>query len=859
MKKIKFLYLLTILILSIQNKFSQTSSDSLWGVWEDDTQHDTVRLKALLRYETENNFMDNAPDSALVLFRLGEVFAEKQKEHKLLAKMIGNQSVCFIKKSSYGEAIKKAEEALSIYKSINDLSGVGWIYRILGGVYYYKGETKETLEYWKKCAEINKQLGNEKEISAIWNNLGIVYSDMGDLDLAMSYYKKSLDSDLKSDNLETISHSYLNLGSLYGKKGKSDSALILYREGVEYAKKSKDLSTLANLYNGIAVLFKKRGDLEKALNYYEKSLRIANKSGNKRAEVASYLNTGTLYSMLDNDTLALDYFLKGKKIAEEIGNKHLIAYSFVKLASFYQSKNLINSIYFYEKALAIRKEKKEAIGQSLVSLSEVYLELLKELREKGENSVKIEEGENSIKYKDSRVILSRVEEKLTESLKVNKKDDDIITRSHSYLVLGMLEDFKGNKKKALKDVEKSYELVKGINAESHKEEVVKYLFELYKSNNKYKEALEMYELYIEARDSLESEENQKALIQHEYQTKYEKQAIADSLKNAETQKIKEIEIAKQKTELKNKQLQQYALFGGLGLVVLFALFILKKNKEINSQKQEIENQKEFAEEQQRFAEAQKEALAKQHNQIRDSIDYAQTLQKAVLPSYDDVTHNFPNNFVLFQPKDVVSGDFFWTYAKDDLKYLAVVDCTGHGVPGAFMTIVANNLLNEIVQDDFNTPKEIVEELHQRIKIRVGGSKDAKVRDSMDLGLLCYKEQKQEILFVGTHTSLYLVRNGKLQKFKGSKADIGYSDTIDLKQHCILVQKNDMLYFHSDGYPDQKGGAKNKKFYYQPIRNKFEEISLLNLEEQKSIMQKTFNDWKGDNEQLDDVCMIGVRV
>ena len=256
---------------------------------------------------------------------------------------------------------------------------------------------------------------------------------------------------------------------------------------------------------------------------------------------------------------------------------------------------------------------------------------------------------------------------------------------------------------------------------------------------------------------------------------------------------------------------------------------------------------------------QKSLLETKNSQITDSFNYAKRIQQAVLPSDQTLSAVWEEYFALLNPKDIVSGDFYWFYEKENKKYLAVVDCTGHGVPGAFMTIIGNNLLNEILQENFNTPEEILYELHIRIKLRLGGSIIAKVIDSMDLGIIQFDTVTSKILFCGTHTSVYLVRGRSLTEFKGSKETIGFKDTIKLKTHSLEGQTGDMIYMHTDGYPDQKGGKRNKKFYYQPIRDMLINISKKEIEEQKLIVEQTFNNWKGETEQTDDVCMVGVRI
>ncbi len=355
-------------------------------------------------------------------------------------------------------------------------------------------------------------------------------------------------------------------------------------------------------------------------------------------------------------------------------------------------------------------------------------------------------------------------------------------------------------------------------------------------------------------------ENKDALIQHEYQQKYELKSTLDSIRNQEIQLLKQAEIEKQNLELEKQKQKQTYLFFGIALVLIFALVLLNVIRKIKNHKKEIEKQKEILNEQFELTDFQRKELRGQHKQITDSIDYARNLQKSVLISRKEINANFQDNFIFYQPKDVVSGDFFWTASQGDLKYLAVADCTGHGVPGAFMTLVANNLLNEIMKDiEERTPASIIQELHNRIKLKVGGAADAVVKDSLDIGLISYNVKTKEVRFAGTHFSLYKISKGELEVIKGDRANIGYNERIVLHEHSVEVNQGDMLYMHTDGYPDQKGGEDGRKFYQKPIREMMLDIHLLNLSEQETVVKTKFNDWKGNQEQIDDVCLLGVRI
>jgi serine phosphatase RsbU (regulator of sigma subunit) len=250
-----------------------------------------------------------------------------------------------------------------------------------------------------------------------------------------------------------------------------------------------------------------------------------------------------------------------------------------------------------------------------------------------------------------------------------------------------------------------------------------------------------------------------------------------------------------------------------------------------------------------------------YGQVTDSIKYAKKLQEAILPTKEIVNKLLPDAFILYQPKDIVSGDFYWVEEKNRKTYFAAVDCTGHGVPGAFMSIVGRNLLKQILADLKNPqPNEILNALSKGIAETLH-TKDSHSKDGMDIALCCIDYNNMTLEFSGAINELYLVRDGALQMVQGDKTYIGTIDEsfISYSNNSIGLQKNDCLYIFTDGFRDQFGGIKGKKF----MRKRFDEMILsqhtLEMEEQRRLYTKTFRNWMGMEEQVDDVLMIGVRV
>jgi len=257
--------------------------------------------------------------------------------------------------------------------------------------------------------------------------------------------------------------------------------------------------------------------------------------------------------------------------------------------------------------------------------------------------------------------------------------------------------------------------------------------------------------------------------------------------------------------------------------------------------------------------AQKEELARKNNDITDSIRYAKRIQLAILPEQSP----YPGTFILFKPKDIVSGDFYWFTEVGNKEFFSAVDCTGHGVPGAFMSIIGHNSLTKIVREYgilepgkilSQLNKEVLETLHQR-------SDSREVYDGMDLALVCYDRKQKYLEYSGAFNPMYLVRNGELIETRADKKSIGRSSVntdAEFTNHRIDIQEGDTVYLFSDGYADQFGGEHMKKFKYKNLKETIIKIQGETMSQQRAIMDHTIEKWRGDLDQLDDILVIGRR-
>lgn len=280
-------------------------------------------------------------------------------------------------------------------------------------------------------------------------------------------------------------------------------------------------------------------------------------------------------------------------------------------------------------------------------------------------------------------------------------------------------------------------------------------------------------------------------------------------------------------------------------------------KKVEERTEEVVRQKEEIE-------TQNKKLEVLYKHITDSIRYAKRLQEAILPSDSFMNKLLPNSFVFYKPKDIVSGDFYWVYKKGEKVLFAAIDCTGHGVPGAFMSIVAYNQLKHVVTTtSLTSPSEILDELNKGLAQTLNsGHDEPATKDGMDLSLCSIDYKNMELEYSGAFNPLYLFRDGKLIQYKADKFPIGYFENDKenrFTNHKIELKVGDFIYIFSDGFADQFGGPGGKKFMANSFRNLLHRIHNFPLEKQKNILAKTFDDWRGSLEQVDDIVIMGVKI
>lgn len=647
--------------------------------------------------------------------------------------------------------------------------------------------------------------------------------------------------------------------------------------------KQKNNPTLEKFYkqklsfanNNLGIIFMYQSKYEKAIEHYNECLRLSEEIGEKQKIAAAFNNLGVLYYRQGNLKLAIDYYLKGLKKLEEVDNKDGVAGALNNIGNIYKEiGDLDEARSYYQKSLAISEKigNKNWAGVSYNSLGEIYLKEgdYETTLEYCKKSIELNEAIGNLQGKASAIAnigsvylqqgnVEKAIEQFKLSIEMMRSAGDQRGEALSLDNLGKAYFQKGNFSEAIKYSLQSLKLSQSIGKLMESSLAAKSLYDAYKKTNNYKSALEMYELYISLRDSVRNEENTRTIIQKQFQYDYDKKTLSDSIKNLEADKVRRAESAKEKAESANQRQQKMYLFIGLGIAILFGIFIYNRFEVTKKQKIIIEEQKS------KVSLAYDE-LEEKNKEILDSITYAKRIQGAILPSKKIVKEHLQESFILYKPKDIVAGDFYWMESFDkssdanNIILFAACDCTGHGVPGAMVSVVCHNALNRSVREyGLRIPGEILDKTRS-IVIQEFEKSDEEVKDGMDISL-CALNLKESILYwAGANNPLWIIRNSELIEYKPDKQPIGkYADAKPFATQKIQLQKNDCLYIFTDGYADQFGGEQGKKYKAAKMKSLLLSIHTQPMEAQSVIINANFEQWKGNLEQVDDICMIGVKI
>jgi tetratricopeptide (TPR) repeat protein len=675
-------------------------------------------------------------------------------------------------------AIVLCKKAMVISERLNFTKGKAESYGWLGYLIKGKGDISKALEYNHKSLTILEKIGDKEGITSLLNNIGSIYNQKGDNTKALKYFQKSLKIEAEIGNKAGIAYSLNNIGFIYMDQGRLTKALDFYHKSLKIREEIGDEGAIAISLKNIGVIYKNQGDKTKALEHFQKALKIEEKMGDKIGIAASLNNIGSIYKDQGEQLKALEYYQRSFTIQEEIGNKIGIATSLNNIGVIYDSQG----------------------------------DLLKAL------------------------------EFYHKSLKVHEEIGDKAGIAHSLDNIGSLEVALGMLASGENNLQRSLKLARELGSPSIISHSALNLSSIAKKQGKHKLAMQMYELHIQMRDSLNNEATQKATAQQQAKYQYEKEKAIDDVEYNKQLAIEQEAKAKQKVIT-------VAIGVGLGLVVVFLIFVYNRLQVTKKQKNLIDKQKQEVEE--------------AHKEITDSITYAERIQRSFLATDEILNDNLGEHFVFFQPKEAVSGDFYWAGQLSNGHFAIVnADSTGHGVPGAIMSILNVSSIEKAVEKGLTTPSDIFNDTRKTIieRLKKDGSEHGG-KDGMDASLISFNSDKTKMTYVAAQNPIWIIRNGELTEVKPEKMPVGKHDYdhIPFIGGEYDIKKGDQIYTLTDGFQDQFGGPKGKKFMVKKMREYVLSISTLPMEEQLQKISDTFSAWKGDVEQIDDVCVIGVRI
>lgn len=581
---------------------------------------------------------------------------------------------------------------------------------------------------------------------------------------------------------------------------------------------------LALALNNKGYYYNNVGDISSALDYYHESLDIREEMGDEEGIASSLNNMGIIYDNQGNSKKALKAYSKSLEIFKKLNNESGIATLLNNVGYVYDNQHdTTKALGYYNESLRLYRklEDDDGIATCLNNIGSIYAG-----HEKFEQALAFHQ----------------------ESLRLREKLDDQPDISYSLNNIGGIYQKLGDLKKAEEYSLKSLQIAQSIGYPENIRNAAKKLFEIYKSMGDYQKSLKNYELYVTMKDSITNVQTQRKAVEQDAKHAYEKQKAMD---DKEHEKMIAVELEKEARQ----RVVIIATIIVLILTVIFLAFVFQRLKIARKQRNLIREQN------QKLNVVNRE-ISEQRDEMVASINYAKLIQNALLPLEEYERDVLPDHFIIYKPKDIVSGDFYWFFKKENIVYIAVVDCTGHGVPGGFLTMLGTSFLNEINStSQVLSPAKILNKLREKIITDLSQA-DGKNKDGMDISLLKLDRENYSAEWAGAHNPLYFINpeNEHMEVMKGDRQPIGYTEAQSpFTNHKVKLQKGSLVYLFTDGYADQFSSKSGKKIGYKRFRDELYAIQKLPMNEQKAYLISFFEEWKGNESQIDDVCVIGLRL
>ena len=656
--------------------------------------------------------------------------------------------------------------------------------------------------------------------------------------------ERLLDSIIKvttnNNDQYNLAASYYLLGSIISDKGNYQNAIELFNKSIEIRKKINDEIGLAASFSFLGLSYAHQDNYALGIEFIQKSIEIRERIKDKRGLANSYLSLYKIYIDIGEADKAMDSEFKSLEICKEINDLQCVSGRLTNLGKLYQNKGLFDKALSYHK-LALNISKQLNIKNRIAQVHEniAYSLLQKKLYNE------------ALLHIDSSLVIKQLigdEEGIVSS---NLVLADILCQQKNYV-------------RAISIAKQSLLQSAQLNIPSLTKQSHFILSNAYQQVNKSNEALFHYQKFIALRDSIYNIDKTKEIVRKELEFNFKR--------TQELQKLEQQKLAEKNKEENEKQ-RNIIIFISLTALILSALLGItvwlyrqknKSEKQLEYANNELYFKNKELSENNELIEQQHVTIQTKNKEITDSIKYAQKIQSAMMPLTEEFTSYFKEAFVLFEPKDIISGDFYWVTNRNGKIIFATGDCTGHGVPGGFMSMLGVSLLNEIINEhDLTEPALILSRLRKKVitALRQKGL-SGEQQDGMDMTICVLDTENKKLVYACANQFFYILKSdGTINEYKGDKQPVGIfgKELKPFKQFEIDLEEGDVLYTFSDGLADQFGGPRGKKFKYNQLKELIIKLKDNTLTEQQSFIKTYFTDWKGNLEQVDDVCLIGVKI
>jgi len=644
------------------------------------------------------------------------------------------------------------------------------------------------------------------------------------IDSLMLVIKTTVDKDKKFALLNEV---FTDL-----KSSDPSRAVWIGKQQLAIALELKRNKEIALAFNNIGSASYSLGNYSDALIFGSKSLRLREELGNKEDIATSLSNLGLVYYKQNLIALAISNHRKALKLRTDNNDSSGMATSYNSLGlAFSNLNNDTLALINFNKALSLREATGDLKGksQSLNNIATIYLT-----------------QKNPKKALEYLTASMQIKQQLKDKFGLASGYDNI---GDAYVLLAKTENNSEYYDKAIFNYLKSLEIARALKLKEVIKVCCESLAAVYHIKENDREAYLYYQEFTKIKDTLLNEGITKKTAELQNQQQEREIALLNKDK-----------IIAEGTE----ETQRLIIISGILFTIISLGFLLnryyvkqranrlllQKNKLIDQHRSELKKQKEIIEQKNR--------------DFTDSIEYARNVQNLILPAETEFKNYFPSAFVLYKPKSIVGGDFYWIHKTKDCLLIAVIDCTGHGIPGAMMSFLGYNFLENVVKGKTSfDPALILKELNNEVFSTLSQkNENLNSKYGMDISLCVIYSDKREIYFAGAHHPLYLIRNGELLEFKGDKYSIGTLYTGVEKEFTtkqLFYQAGDTFYLFTDGYVDQIGGSDRKKFYYAPFKKLLFEIAHESMAQQKLLLEKEFIKWKGERDQTDDILILAFRL